>query len=285
MAQSGLRRRAHNPLIAGSNPARATKRKEVLVDERINKLLDEIEKEHQVQILYACESGSRAWGFDSSDSDFDVRFIYAPSPEYYFKVYRGRDVIELPADNVLDVNGWSLDKTLRLLEKYNPTLMEWINSPKVYRKEVRFYQELLQLSDLFYNRNTCKYHYYHMARGNFARYLSGEVVSMKKYLYVLRPLVAIEYINKFDKMPPTNFIETLGEIELDGDVRNEIIDLVEAKKSGVELGESKKSELLSEFINSKLVEFKPTKESVYKTDINELDMFLLDTTMRVNHLG
>jgi predicted nucleotidyltransferase len=255
------------------------------MEERINKILDDIEKEHKVKILYACESGSRAWGFDSVDSDFDVRFIYAPSPEHYFKIYRGRDVIELPVNKVLDVNGWSLDKALRLLEKYNPTLMEWINSPKVYRKDETFYNQLVDLSNVFYNATTCKYHYYHMARGNFARYLSEEVVSMKKYLYVLRPLIAIEYINKFDRMPPTSFLQTIEKIDMDAEVKNEILNLVEAKKSGAELGKSKKSELLSEYINSKLVELKPERGGVTNHDTTELDNFLLDTIMQVNRLG
>ena len=94
--------------------------------------LHEIEKENNVKILLAVESGSRAWGFASPDSDYDVRFIYVRPKEDYLRLENVRDVIELPIDDVLDINGWDLQKTLRLLYKSNPTLFEWFSSPIVY---------------------------------------------------------------------------------------------------------------------------------------------------------
>ena len=102
--------------------------------DRIDAALTQIETDHQVRILYACESGSRAWGFASTDSDYDVRFIYVHPRDWYLSVFQGRDVIELPIDSVLDVNGWDLRKSLQLLEQSNPTLLEWIQSPIVYRE-------------------------------------------------------------------------------------------------------------------------------------------------------
>ena len=94
--------------------------------------LREIENEYNVKVLLAVESGSRAWGFASPDSDFDVRFIYKRPRNEYLKLDQPRDVIEIPIDDIWDVNGWDLDKTLRLLYKSNPTLYEWINSPICY---------------------------------------------------------------------------------------------------------------------------------------------------------
>ncbi len=94
--------------------------------------LRKIEKEYNVEIIYAVESGSRAWGFASPDSDYDVRFIYKRKKNDYLKLEKTRDVIELPIDDVLDINGWDLDKTLKLLYKSNPTLFEWLSSPIVY---------------------------------------------------------------------------------------------------------------------------------------------------------
>ena len=94
--------------------------------------LHEIEKENNVKILLAVESGSRAWGFASPDSDYDVRFIYVRPKDDYLRLENVRDVIELPIDDVLDINGWDLQKTLRLLYKSNPTLFEWFSSPIVY---------------------------------------------------------------------------------------------------------------------------------------------------------
>lgn len=107
----------------------------------ICKKLQEIEKKENVKILLAVESGSRAWGFESPDSDYDVRFIYVRQKEDYLRLDKIRDVIELPLNDVLDMNGWDLQKALRLLHKSNPTLFEWLASPIVYL-ETPFAEEL-----------------------------------------------------------------------------------------------------------------------------------------------
>jgi len=104
--------------------------------------LREIERAHNVTILYACESGSRAWGFASPDSDYDVRFVYVHRPAWYLTVDPGRDVIELPITDELDINGWELRKTLRLLRKSNGTLLEWLHSPIVYQRKEPWVEEL-----------------------------------------------------------------------------------------------------------------------------------------------
>ena len=96
--------------------------------------LDKIEQQYGVRVLHAVESGSRAWGFASPDSDYDVRFIYVRPKEDYLRLEKTRDVIELPIEGELDINGWDLDKTLRLLRASNPTLFEWFSSPIVYRE-------------------------------------------------------------------------------------------------------------------------------------------------------
>ena len=102
--------------------------------EKIQAQLRRIEEEEHIKILLAVESGSRAWGFASPDSDYDVRFIYIRPTQDYLRLDSVRDVIELPIDEVLDINGWDLQKTLRLLHKSNPTLFEWFSSPIVYRE-------------------------------------------------------------------------------------------------------------------------------------------------------
>ena len=105
------------------------------VDEEIQRSIDEIEQSENVTVLYACESGSRAWGFHSQDSDYDVRFIYAHPPDWYLSVdlEKKRDVIERPILDDLDVSGWDLRKSLQLFRKSNPPLLEWLDSPIVYR--------------------------------------------------------------------------------------------------------------------------------------------------------
>src|SRR3546814_6400248 len=101
---------------------------------RIEALLERIELEHGVRILFAVESGSRAWGFASADSDWDVRFVYARPAEYYLSLAPRRDVIELPIENGIDAGGWDIRKALSLLLNANPTLLEWLKSPIVYRR-------------------------------------------------------------------------------------------------------------------------------------------------------
>lgn len=101
--------------------------------ERVLEELTRLEQEHDVTVLYACESGSRAWGFASPDSDYDVRFVYVQQPDWYLRVDEPRDVLERPLTDELDLSGWELRKTLRLLRKSNPTLLEWLDSPLVYR--------------------------------------------------------------------------------------------------------------------------------------------------------
>mgnify|MGYP006200345901 CR=1 FL=1 len=113
--------------------------------------LQRIEREHDVRVLYACESGSRAWGFASTDSDFDVRFIYVHRQDWYLRIDEPRDVIERPLTDELDISGWELRKTLRLLRNANPTLLEWLDSPLVYRAEPGALQALRGLARQFHS--------------------------------------------------------------------------------------------------------------------------------------
>src|SRR3954468_4332579 len=98
----------------------------------IQNKLKQIEEHYKVKVLYACETGSRAWGFPSPDSDYDVRMIYVHEPDWYLSLSEGKDAIEA-MDGDLDVTGWDFRKCLRLLWKSNGTLLERIQSPIVYR--------------------------------------------------------------------------------------------------------------------------------------------------------
>jgi predicted nucleotidyltransferase len=104
------------------------------MEREIRESLDQIENDERVRVLYAVESGSRAWGFASADSDWDVRFIYARRADWYLSVQRRRDVLEYTLSNGLDMSGWDLRKALGLFAKLNPPLLEWIRSPIVYRE-------------------------------------------------------------------------------------------------------------------------------------------------------
>ena len=137
--------------------------------ETIKAKLLEIEKEENVRIFYACESGSRAWGFPSVNSDYDVRFLYIREQNFYLSidVEDKRDVIEVPIDDELDINGWDLRKALRLLRKSNPPLLEWLSSPTVYLEEEELIKKFRSLVPLSYSPTACMYHYMQMARNSF----------------------------------------------------------------------------------------------------------------------
>lgn len=199
------------------------------MEQIIQAKLDEIEQREQVRILWAAESGSRAWGFASPDSDYDVRFIYVRPREDYLKLEGIRDVIELPDDGVLDINGWDLAKTLRLLSKSNPTLLEWINSPIIYRK-TDLAERLLPLIREYFSPQRGLYHYLSMAKGNFKSEFSEDAVKVKRYFYVLRPVLACRWILEKGTPPPVPFAE-LAEQELEGYMRPHVERLLELKRN------------------------------------------------------
>jgi len=103
----------------------------------IERHLRSVHDEHHADVLLAIESGSRAWGFPSPDSDYDCRFIYARRTQDYLSLFPARDVIEEPFDRVLDIGGWDLAKALRLLLKGNAVVVEWLMSPRQAREFAR----------------------------------------------------------------------------------------------------------------------------------------------------
>lgn len=206
-----------------------------IVKELIVQKLAEIEKTENIKILHAVESGSRAWGFPSPDSDYDVRFIYVRNPEFYLKLEKTRDVIELPINDMLDINGWDLNKTLRLLHSSNPTLFEWMSSPVVYR-QTEFIDQLRPIIDDYFSCKSGLYHYLSMAEGNYRDYLKGDMVRAKKYFYVLRPILACKWILRTHTKPPMLFSE-LVEAELDKALKPAVDRLLDLKMNAPEIKE------------------------------------------------
>lgn len=166
--------------------------------------LHQIEEQFGVKVLLAVESGSRAWGFASPDSDFDVRFIYKRAMNQYLKLNASRDVIEIPVDDTWDVCGWDLDKTLRLLHKSNPTLFEWLQSPICYCK-TEFAERISPLMQECFSVKHMLYHYLNTARHTIKDHLQGEMVRPKKYFYALRPVLACFWVLQHQTAPPVLF--------------------------------------------------------------------------------
>jgi uncharacterized protein len=172
--------------------------------------LAKAELEHDVRILFAIESGSRAWGFASPNSDYDVRFIYANKPEWYQSVdlEERRDVIEYEIVDDIDLNGWDVRKALRLFWKSNPAFVEWIKSPITYIERGIFRSDALDPLPQIYSPNKGVYHYISMAKTTYRDHLRLPVVPLKKYFYVLRALLAAPELGRANAVPILNdFIE------------------------------------------------------------------------------
>lgn len=212
-----------------------------------------IESECAVTALYACESGSRAWGFASPDSDYDVRFLYAHPREWYlsFDVERQRDVIDRPIVDDIDFHGWDVRKALYLFGRTNGALIEWLNSPIRYLERGNLAATLRRLAPEHFNATALCYHYSHMARRNAREYLLGGSVRLKKYFYVLRPLLAIRHIEQGHGVPPVRF-ESLVEAVSPAAIRPGIAKLLEVKRVTSEMGTGVPIPELGRFIESEL---------------------------------
>ncbi|MDX7998570.1 nucleotidyltransferase domain-containing protein [Xenorhabdus sp. Reich] len=221
---------------------------------RIKRKLAGIEKNYGIRILYACESGSRGWGFASPDSDYDVRFIYVHPIDWYLKVEAERDVIELPINSELDINGWELRKTLKLLKQANPTLMEWLDSPVIYHADPAATNGLKTLVPHFFSDIKARYHYLSMAKKNFRGYLQSEEVRLKKYFYVLRPLLAVRWIEMGKGVPPIDFETLVAETVDDPQLKMEIDDLLRIKRNANEAEYGPRKARVHAFIESELDE-------------------------------
>lgn len=241
--------------------------------------LAEIEARFGVRILYACESGSRAWGFASPDSDYDVRFIYVYPLPWYLTVKPGRDVIELPIEGDLDVNGWEVRKTLGLLARGNPALIEWLQSPIVYRADEAFLGALWSAARTLFRPEKSLYHYRHMAAGNYREYLRGDIVRLKKYLYVLRPLLAARWVATKGEMAPMEFEPLVAAMVEDAGLRRSIERLLALKRASGEADNGPRVPDINAFIEAELDVLKEITPSAPAGDDAFLDRLLMVTVL------
>ncbi len=242
--------------------------------ELIEEKLREIERTENVRILHAVESGSRAWGFASRDSDYDVRFIYVRPWEHYMKLDGTRDVIELPINEELDINGWDLKKTLQLLYKTNPALMDWLASPIVYR-QTDFAERLRPLMLRYFSPQKGVLHYLRMAERNTRVYLSDDTVRAKKYFYVLRPVLACRWILERKTPPPMLFSELVAS-QLDAEMKSLVEELLELKMNSPEVREIPRIDALNLYLERSMADIRAVvsqaapSESLGWEPLNEL---------------
>lgn len=222
------------------------------IRETILQKLREIEQQEQVTVLHAVESGSRAWGFASPDSDYDVRFIYVRRAEAYLRLNPPRDVIEWQLDETLDINGWDLQKALCLMHASNPTLFEWCASPVVYRT-TDYWKTVRSRAAAYFSVKSGFWHYLSMARHNYRAYLTGDSIRLKKYFYVLRPVLACRWILEKHTAPPVAFSE-LADAMLEPALKPVTAELVACKMQTSELGAGGQVPVLHPYLEQSLRE-------------------------------
>lgn len=213
-----------------------------------------------VRIPWAIESGSRAWGFPSPDSDYDCRFIYIRRTEDYLSLWPQRDVIETPLDKIFDVNGWDIAKAIKLMAKGNATVVEWLRSPIIYRGDRRFRERLLTLAQDIVEPAKLRQHY--LSLGRRQQELADS--SLKKFFYALRPAAALRWLrtNSVDPIPPMQLQELLIASEAPGHVLALVRDLIELKAQTREMGQGAVPQGLREFVarEFELAEAEPPTE-------------------------
>lgn len=242
--------------------------------------LKQIEKDENIKILFAVEAGSRAWGISSEYSDYDVRFVYIHSVEWYLSIQQQRDVLVYPINTNLDIYGWDIKKALGLFNKSNPSLMEWINSPIVYLNKNGLLESLIELSPSYFNPKTNINHYLNMAKDNYKAYLQREEVKVKEYFYALRPILVCKWLEKNNTIPTMNF-QTLLETQIkDYELMSAIRKLLARKMSGEKLDMGHRIDIISNFIDNQIryyKEYAAKLDGKGQNDITALDALFKET--------
>lgn len=250
-----------------------------LIKSDVLKRLSDLELKYNIKIIFAIESGSRAWGFASQDSDYDVRFIYMHGPEWYLNIVEqyaeieNNGAINLPINDDLDVAGWDLKKALGLMLKSNPPLIEWLHSPIVYRQDSPVTRRLQKLAAQYYSPKSCIHHYLHMAKGNFNQYLNNkDEVLHKKYLYVIRPILACRWIESRNNIAPMEIDKVMVTID-NHPIKSEIEALVAKKRAGSELSLGPPIKSLNDFLSSEIIRLEETAKKFEPPnhDMNEIN--------------
>ncbi|MCC6727378.1 MAG: nucleotidyltransferase domain-containing protein [Saprospiraceae bacterium] len=215
-------------------------------------LLAQIEHDKGIQIRYACESGSRAWGFPSPDSDFDIRFIYLHPREWYLSVNEGEDNVRVMPNDLLDGNGWDFRKFLRLMHASNSTVYEWLSSPIVYIENKPFSDALWELALGYFQPKKVIFHYIGIATGMLEKEFQAPSVKIKKYFYVLRPVLSAVWIAEKGTPPPIDFYELLPLVQGNAPVHQAILDLLKQKETALEGQQVQRVQVLDDFVAAEM---------------------------------
>jgi len=250
----------------------------------IDEHLREIEAQYHVKVLFAVESGSRAWGFASKDSDWDVRFVYVHEPAWYFHIEEQKDTIEHMFPDETDLSGWELRKALRLFKRSNPSFFEWLHSPIVYEKDHVFVDEIKQMEPQYFNAERAMFHYNHIYKKHNDRYIKDYGLPLKRFLYYLRGILVCKWLADNGTVPPVRFTELVNATVDDENIKEKIAHLLELKKQSNEHNLEPVDEELfnwaqewAEFYDKKVESLHPEKKTSLDTRLNKL---MFDTVIR-----
>lgn len=230
-----------------------------MIEESVRKVIleriAEIEASQGIKILLAIESGSRAWGFPSPDSDYDVRFIYKSPLNQYLAISDKKDTLDFKITDELDLAGWDLKKALHLMHKSNVPLFEWLDSPVVYKMDDRFQAEMNRLRPKYFRVGPGMHHYLSMAKRFIEddRFKDSEI-SIKKFFYMFRALFCAKWIWEHHSQPRTAMPLMIGEGLLPTWVEKEVKNLIEIKSKLVESGTNSINRRLKEWCESAFID-------------------------------
>ena len=254
--------------------------------DKISQYLTKIEEEKDVKILLACETGSRAWGFPSPDSDFDIRIIYKHKKDWYLSLNEKKDSIDLMFENnEIDITGWDLKKSLKLLQKSNAPLLERIQSPIIYKCDDEFLSEMKTVAQNQYSRIATIHHYLSMTKKFTEELKETEEYKLKKFFYALRSATACKWIVEKEQMPPIEFMQMVNGLNLSNSLKTRINELILLKSTISESYYHKGEKELISFIEDciKLADDKRQGLPKSKGSIEELNTFFLKTLARYDH--
>ena len=257
----------------------------VNLDKFISDKIDWIESQHEIKILYACESGSRAWGFPSPNSDYDVRFIYAHDLDWHLSLWDRKDTIDIPINDDLDIGGWEIKKALGLLWKSNPPLLEWLQSPIVYQSDSQFLKGIQDLSKEYFSPIAVMHHYLSMSKKYFEACQASDRVKLKKYFYALRTAMAGKWVREKGAMPPVE-LPKMFEI-VPQEVEAKIQELIAIKSQQNEDYLHGREPLIDEFLNETIKENEAIANDLpsAKGDLEKLDSFYRKVVQSVSPAG
>lgn len=242
--------------------------------------LEDFSREQGFRILFACETGSRGWGFASPDSDFDIRFIYVHERDAYLRLTPPPDTFSLMEERdgeVLDFNAWDLRKVLQHTRRSNATVFEWLQSPIIYREEPGFLTELWSLVQPHFSARATVHHYLGICHNSMKSGIDGDQINIKKYFYVLRPLLAAMWAADRRTIPPMEFRPLLAQIPDHQTVTQAINNLWVEKEKAAEGAMIPLIPVIQEFVTAEMNrcnEVAPGLPAVHFPD-DELNLFLL----------